>query len=83
MTRFQASLVSPESLLFSGEVDQVDLPGMEGDLGVLAGHAPIVVMLPPGIVTAVAGGVGERFVVFKGVAEKACYSSFRLKAKRK
>jgi F-type H+-transporting ATPase subunit epsilon len=42
---------------------------MEGDLGVLAGHAPIVVILRPGIVTAVARGVGERFIVFGGVAE--------------
>lgn len=69
MTRFQVSLVSPESLLFSGQVDQVDLPGIEGDLGVLAGHAPIVVMLRPGIVTAVAGDIRERFVIFGGLAE--------------
>ena len=63
------SLVSPESLLFSGQVDQVDLPGIEGDLGVLAGHAPIVVMLRPGIVTAVAGDIRERFVILGGLAE--------------
>jgi F-type H+-transporting ATPase subunit epsilon len=69
MTRFQVSLVSPESLLFSGQVDQVDLPGIEGDLGVLAGHAPIVVMLRPGIVTAVAGDIRERFVILGGLAE--------------
>jgi F-type H+-transporting ATPase subunit epsilon len=69
MTRFQTSLVSPECLLFSGQVDQVDLPGIEGDLGVLAGHAPIVVMLRPGIVTAVAGDIRERFVILGGLAE--------------
>jgi F-type H+-transporting ATPase subunit epsilon len=69
MTRFHVSLVSPESLLFSGQVDQVDLPGIEGDLGILAGHAPIVVMLRPGIVTAVAGNISERFVIFGGIAE--------------
>ena len=69
MTRFHVSLVSPESLLFSGQVDQVDLPGIEGDLGILAGHAPIVVMLRPGIVTAVAGDIRERFVIFGGLAE--------------
>ena len=33
-------LVSPEKLVFSGEVQQVDVPGLEGDFGVLAGHAP-------------------------------------------
>ena len=49
MPSFQLSLVSPEKLLFAGQVDQVDLPGVEGDFGVLAGHAPIVAMLRPGI----------------------------------
>lgn len=69
MATFQLSLVSPEKLLFAGQVDQVDLPGAEGDFGVLAGHAPIVAVLRPGIVTAIAGTVRERFVVFGGLAE--------------
>ena len=69
MATFHVSLVSPEKLLFSGQVDQVDLPGVEGDFGVLAGHAPIVAMLRPGIVTAIAGGVRDKFVVFGGLAE--------------
>ena len=50
MSTFKANLVSPEKLLFSDEVDQVDLPGLEGDFGVLAGHTPIVAALRPGIV---------------------------------
>jgi F-type H+-transporting ATPase subunit epsilon len=69
MTTFQVNLVSPEKLLFSGPVDQVDLPGAEGDFGVLAGHAPIVAMLRPGIVTAIAGTVRDQFVVLGGLAE--------------
>jgi F-type H+-transporting ATPase subunit epsilon len=69
MPAFQVSLVSPEKLIFTGPVDQVDLPGVEGDFGVLAGHAPIVAMLRPGIVTAIAGSVRDRFVVFGGLAE--------------
>jgi F-type H+-transporting ATPase subunit epsilon len=69
MPTFQLSLVSPESLLFSGQVDQVDLPGAEGDFGVLSGHTPIVAMLRPGIVTAMAGNVSETFVVLGGLAE--------------
>jgi F-type H+-transporting ATPase subunit epsilon len=69
MSTFQLSLVSPESLLFSGDVDQVDLPGVEGDFGVLSGHAPIVAVLRPGIVTAMAGNVSEKFVVLGGLAE--------------
>ena len=69
MSTLQFSLVSPEKLLFAGQVDQVDLPGVEGDFGVLAGHAPIVAALRPGIVTAIAGSGSEKFVVFGGVAE--------------
>ncbi|MGB9115963.1 F0F1 ATP synthase subunit epsilon [Bradyrhizobium sp.] len=69
MSTFQLSLVSPEKLLFAGQVDQVDLPGAEGDFGVLAGHAPVVAVLRPGIVTTITGAVRDRFVVFGGLAE--------------
>ena len=69
MPSFQLSLVSPEKLLFAGPVDQVDLPGVEGDFGVLAGHAPIVARLRPEIVTAIAGSTHEKFVVLGGLAE--------------
>ena len=51
MATFHFDLVSPEKLLFSGDVDQVDVPGSEGDFGVLAGHAPLVTTLRPGILT--------------------------------
>ena len=42
------SLVAPERELFSGDVDQVDAPGAEGDFGVLAGHAPFMTALREG-----------------------------------
>jgi F-type H+-transporting ATPase subunit epsilon len=42
------SLVSPERELYSGEVDQVDAPGTEGDFGVLPGHAPFMTTLKEG-----------------------------------
>jgi F-type H+-transporting ATPase subunit epsilon len=69
MTRFQVMLVSPEHLLFSDAVNQVDLPGAEGDLGVLAGHAPIVTMLRPGIATMIRDDARESFVLLGGLAE--------------
>jgi F-type H+-transporting ATPase subunit epsilon len=47
---FQFSLVSPERELFSGPVTQVDAPGIEGDFGVLAHHAPFMTTLKPGVV---------------------------------
>ena len=71
MPDFHLSLVSPEKLLFAGQVVQVDVPGLEGDFGVLPGHAPIVAVLRPGIVTAIAGTNREKFVVFGGLAEFA------------
>jgi F-type H+-transporting ATPase subunit epsilon len=69
MATFHFDLVSPEKLLFSGEVDQVDVPGSEGDFGVLAGHAPLVATLKPGIITVYAGSDRQRIVVFGGFAE--------------
>ena len=62
-------LVSPEKLVFSGEVNQVDVPGAEGDFGVLEGHAPTVATLRPGILTVHAAGGSQRIVVLGGFAE--------------
>jgi len=61
--------VSPERVLFSGDVDQVDLPGIEGDMGILAHHAPLVTVLRPGIITIYRGGNREPVVVTGGFAE--------------
>jgi F-type H+-transporting ATPase subunit epsilon len=69
MATFHFDLVSPEKLLFSGEVDQVDVPGTEGDFGVLAGHAPLVSALRPGIMTVTVNGQAQRMVVLGGFAE--------------
>jgi F-type H+-transporting ATPase subunit epsilon len=44
------SLVSPERELFSGDVKQVDAPGVEGEFGVLPQHAPFMTVLKPGVV---------------------------------
>src|SRR5438034_6152153 len=70
MATFHFDLVSPEKLLFSSEVSQVDLPGTEGDFGVLAGHAPIVTTVRPGVLV-IHGEAGEqlRIVVNGGFAE--------------
>jgi F-type H+-transporting ATPase subunit epsilon len=68
-TTFHFDLVSPEKLAFSGEVDQVDVPGTEGDFGVLAGHAPVVASIRPGILTVSAGGTQQKIIVLGGLAE--------------
>jgi F-type H+-transporting ATPase subunit epsilon len=69
MATFHFDLVSPEKLAFSGEVDQVDVPGVEGDFGVLAGHAPVVAAVRPGILTIIAGGTHQKVIVLGGLAE--------------
>jgi F-type H+-transporting ATPase subunit epsilon len=70
MATFHFELVSPERLVFAGEVNQVDVPGEEGEFGVLAGHAPYVATLKPGMLKIYgASGAPQRIVVRGGFAE--------------
>jgi F-type H+-transporting ATPase subunit epsilon len=69
MATFHFDLVSPEKMAFSGDVDQVDIPGVEGDFGVLAGHAPVVAAVRPGILTVMTGGSKQKIIVLGGLAE--------------
>ena len=63
---FTFELVSPEQLLASGEASIVTLPGTEGDMGVLAGHAPVMTSLRPGLVTADMAEGGETSYFVRG-----------------
>ena len=63
------SLVSPQRELYSGEVDQVDAPGSEGDFGVLAGHAPFMTALKEGFVYLYDQGSKRAFFVKGGFAD--------------
>jgi F-type H+-transporting ATPase subunit epsilon len=63
------SLVSPQRELYSGDVDQVDAPGSEGDFGVLAGHAPFMTTLKEGRVKAYDGDDTMVFEVRGGFAD--------------
>lgn len=70
MAKMHFDLVSPERLLISAEVDQVDVPGSEGDFGVFAGHAPVMTTLRPGVLAIqTAGKAAEKFFVRGGFAE--------------
>ena len=69
MATFHFALVSPEKVLVSGEVSQVDEPGSEGDFGVLAGHAPLVTTLRPGVLIIYSERDVQRIVVDGGFAE--------------
>lgn len=70
MATFKFELVSPERILFSGEVVSVIVPSVEGELTVLAGHAPLVATLKCGIVLVQTdGGHGKEFFVNGGLVE--------------
>ena len=67
---FQFELVSPERLLVSEQVESVVIPGAEGEMTVMAHHAPVMTTIKPGVVTLkTAAGKEERYVVFGGFAD--------------
>lgn len=67
---FNFELVSPERLLVSGNVSEVVIPATEGEMTVMANHAPTMTTIKPGIVTVkTADGKKDRYVVFGGFAD--------------
>ncbi len=73
--KFRFELVSPERVLLSVDADQVVVPGNDGDFAVLAGHAPVISTLRPGVIDVTAGSVRKRLFVKSGFAE---VDAFRL-----
>lgn len=70
MASFTLELVSPEKLLFSDAVEMAEIPAAEGDMGVLPGHAPMIVALRGGVIRVHKGGqVARRLFVAGGFAE--------------
>jgi len=63
-------LVSPERLLLSEDAEMVTIPGAEGEMGVMAGHMPLVSTLKPGVIDVkIEHGKHDRFFVTGGFAE--------------
>ena len=62
-------LVSPERLLLSDTADMVTVPGTEGYMGVMAGHAPVVTVLRAGMIDVLKDGNDSRFFIRGGFAE--------------
>ncbi len=69
MAKLHFSLVAPEQELYSGDVDQVNAPGSEGDFGVLPGHAPFMTALKEGEVTVIDGAARRVFQIRGGFAD--------------
>jgi len=68
-TKLNFSLVSPEREIYSGEVDQVDIPGAEGDMGLLPNHSPLMAGLRVGAITIYADGIETQYLVQGGFAD--------------
>ena len=63
---FQLNVVTAERSVFSDEVDMVTVPGIEGELGILPHHAPLLTELGPGELRVKKGGVEQALAVFGG-----------------
>ena len=66
---FKFELVTPERVLLAEDVEQVVLPGSEGDFTVLVAHAPVIATLRPGIIDVQLTGRKRRVFVKGGFAD--------------
>jgi F-type H+-transporting ATPase subunit epsilon len=66
MPSFPFELVSPERLLFTGEVESVVVPGTEGEFTVLKDHAPVMSGMKPGVVEIDGGAAAKRRLFVRG-----------------
>lgn len=69
MASFQLSIVVPEREVFAGTVEEATLPGSEGGLGVLTGHAGLLTALREGTLSFRSGGSTRSFKVLGGFVE--------------
>jgi F-type H+-transporting ATPase subunit epsilon len=65
----QLQVVTPERQVVETEADEVQLPGSEGYLGILPGHAALITLLKPGVLSYKRSGRSEAFAVSSGFAE--------------
>jgi F-type H+-transporting ATPase subunit epsilon len=69
MAAFHFELVSPERLIFSGEVEQVVVPGSEGVFTVLQNHAPMMSTIRPGVIEVTSAAGADKLFVRGGFAD--------------
>jgi F-type H+-transporting ATPase subunit epsilon len=65
----QLEIVTPERLVYEDEVDSVNVPGIEGELGILPHHAPLVSILGFGELRIRKGGAEESFAIVGGFVQ--------------
>lgn len=62
----RVTVISPESAVFDGEAESVVAPAFDGELGILANHAPLMTVLGSGVLRVKSGGVTRKFQVRGG-----------------
>jgi F-type H+-transporting ATPase subunit epsilon len=62
----KVSVISPDKTIFEGEADSIVVPAWDGQLGVMRGHAPMLVLLGDGDMRVMRGGAEERFHISGG-----------------
>ena len=69
-TAFQLKIISPAAVIVDDAVPQVEIPGVEGDFGVLPGHSPLFSMIRPGVINVnMADGNSRKFFATSGYAD--------------
>jgi F-type H+-transporting ATPase subunit epsilon len=66
MEKIFVEIIQPKRILVSGEYDQIIIPGVEGDFGVLANHTPFITKLRPGILELISNDNSEEFAIHNG-----------------
>ncbi len=77
----RVTVISPEAALFDGEADSVVAPAFDGELGILANHAPLMTILGTGVLTIRGTGVVRRYRVQGGFLQ-VVKNSVRVLAER-
>jgi F-type H+-transporting ATPase subunit epsilon len=70
-TRMRVAIISPERTIYEGEADMVVAPAWDGEVGVLRGHAPMLVLLGTGDMRITRGSTVEKFPVSGGFMQVA------------
>jgi F-type H+-transporting ATPase subunit epsilon len=65
----QLDVITPERRLLSEQADSVTVPGLEGELGILPGHTPLISALKTGVLSYTQGGTTRRLLVSGGFVE--------------
>jgi F-type H+-transporting ATPase subunit epsilon len=69
--RLKVAVISPERTVYEGEADQVVVPAWDGEIGILRGHSPLLILLGKGTLRVTTGGAEQRFDVEGGFMQVA------------